>query len=99
MGFPQTNFGSLVQALYDIKEGIARGLWVDSPLDSKGETPGLGPRSSDIGAISTSSHRFSHRPQTHRQFVDTPYHMIQHDQYILIAPIRPMGPTYLHLPP
>ena len=38
MGFPQTDFGSLVQALYGIEDGIARGLWVDSSLSE----PGLG---------------------------------------------------------
>ena len=60
MGFPHTDFGSLVQALYGIEEGIARGLWVGfSPLDSKGKKPGSGPRSSDISVIGTSSHRFS----------------------------------------
>ena len=43
------------------------GLWANSsPPDSKGKKPGSGSRSSDIGAIGTSSHRFSHRPQTHR---------------------------------
>ena len=41
MGFPQTEFGSLVQALYGIEEGIARGLWADSsPPDSKGKKRG-----------------------------------------------------------
>ena len=30
MGFPHTNFGSLVQALYGIEEGIARRLWFES---------------------------------------------------------------------
>ena len=74
MGFPQTDFGSLVQVLYGIKEGIARGLSVDtSSPNSKGKKPGSGPRSSYIGAIGTSSHRFSLRPQTHRQFGDIPY--------------------------
>ena len=35
MGFPHTDFGSLVQALYGIEEGIARGLWPESsPSDS-----------------------------------------------------------------
>ena len=64
MGFPQTKFGSFVQALYGIEEGIARGLWVDSSLpDSEGKKPGSGPKSSNIGAIGTSSHRFSRRPQ------------------------------------
>ena len=78
MGFPHTNFGSLVQALYGIKEGIDRGLWADSsPLDSKGKNPRSSPRSSDIGVIGTSSHRFSRRPQTHRQSANTPYRMIQ----------------------
>ena len=63
MGFPQTDFGSLVQAHYGIEEGIAIGLWADSsPPDSKGKKPRLGPRSSDIGAIGTSRDRFSRRP-------------------------------------
>ena len=36
--FPQTDFGSLVQALYGIEDGIARRLWVDSSFsDSKGK--------------------------------------------------------------
>ena len=60
MGFPQTDFGSLVQALYGIEEGISRGLWADSsPSDSKGKKPGVGPKSSDIGTIvhqATDSH-------------------------------------------
>ena len=52
MGFPQTDFGSLVQALYGIEEGISRGLWADfSPSDLKGKKPGSGPRPSDVGAI------------------------------------------------
>ena len=52
MGFPQTYFGSLVQALYSIEEGISRGLWANfSPLDSKLKKPGSGPRPSDVGAI------------------------------------------------
>ncbi|RVW36985.1 hypothetical protein CK203_099638 [Vitis vinifera] len=39
MGFPHTDFGSLVQTLYGIEEGIARGLWSESsPIDSKGRS-------------------------------------------------------------
>ena len=35
MGFPHTDFGSLVQALYGIEEDITRGLWSESsPTDS-----------------------------------------------------------------
>ena len=74
IGFPQTEFGSLVQALYGIGEGIAKGLWADSsPPYSKGKKPGSGLRSSDIGDIGTSSHRFSRWPQTHKQFANIPY--------------------------
>ena len=66
MGFPQTDFGSLVQALYGNEEGITRGLWANSsPPNSKGKKSGSSPRSSDIGAIGKSSHRFSRLPQTH----------------------------------
>ena len=61
MGFPQIDFGSLVQALYGIEEGISRGLWADSsPSDSKGKNPRLGPRPSDVGAIGMTRHRSSH---------------------------------------
>ena len=77
MGFPQTDFGSLVQALYGIEEGISRGLWADSsPSDSKGKKPGSGPRPSDVGAIGMTGHRSSRHPPFQRQFSDTPYQMI-----------------------
>ena len=57
MGFPHTDFGSLVQALYGIEEGISKGLWVNfSPSDSKGKKPGSGPRPSDVGAIGMKRH-------------------------------------------
>ena len=40
MGFPHTDFGFLVQALFAIKEGITRGLWLkSSPTDSKRKKP------------------------------------------------------------
>ena len=75
MGFPRIDFRSLVQALYGIEEVIARGLWVDSsPQDSKGKKPRS--RSSVIGAIAILSHRFSRRPQTHRQSTNIPYQMV-----------------------
>ena len=100
MGFPQTDFGSLVQALYGIEEGISRGLWADSsPSDSKGKKPRSGPRPSDVGAIGMTGHRSPRHPPFQRQFSDTPYQMIQRDQYRPTTPFRPAGPTYLHLPP
>ena len=100
MGFPQTDFGSLVQALYGIEEGISRGLWADSsPSDSKGRKPGSGPKPSDVGAIGMIEHRSPRHPPFQRQFSDTPYQMIQRDQYRPTTHFRPAGPTYLHLPP
>ena len=100
MGFPQTDFGSLVQALYGIEEGICKGLWVDSsPSDSKGKKPRSGPRPSDVGAIGMTRHRTPHHPSFQRQFSDTPYQMIQRDQYKPATPFKPAGPTYLHPPP
>ena len=77
MGFPQTDFGSLVQALYGIEEGISRGLWADSsPSNSKGKKPGSGPRPSDVGAIGMTEHRSPRHPPFQRQVSDTPYQMI-----------------------
>ena len=100
MGFPQTYFGSLVQALYGIEEGISRGLWADSsPSDSKGKKPGSGPRPSDVGAIGMTGHRSPRHPPFQRQFSDTPYQMIGRGQYRPATPFRPVGPTFLHQPP
>ena len=100
MGFPQTDFGLFFQALYGIEEGISRGLWGDSsPSDSKGKKPGSGPRPSDVSAIGMTRHRSSRHPSFQRQFSDTPYQMIQRDQYRLATPFRLARPTYPHPPP
>ncbi|RVW64709.1 hypothetical protein CK203_058021 [Vitis vinifera] len=57
VGVPFTDFGSLVMALYDVEDGITRGLWADSsPSDVKGKKPFIGPRPTEVGAISSSSH-------------------------------------------
>ena len=93
MGFPHTDFGSLVQDLYVIEEGISRGLWADSsPSDSKGKKPGSGPRPSDVGAIGRIRHWSPRHLLFQRQFSDTPYQMIQRDQYRPATPFRPLGP-------
>ena len=43
IGFPHTDFGSLLQALYGIEGGIVRGLWPESsPSDPKGKNPSGG---------------------------------------------------------
>ena len=87
MGFPHTEFGSLVQALYGIEEGISRGLCADSsPSDSNGKKPGLGPRPSDVGAIGMTRHRSPPHLPFQRQFLDTLtrlYDKISTDQLLL----------------
>ncbi|RVW78448.1 hypothetical protein CK203_051426 [Vitis vinifera] len=48
------NFRSLVQALYGIEEGIAKGLWPESsPTDSNGKKPSRGQRPGNVGAINS----------------------------------------------
>ena len=65
MGFPHTDFESLVQALYGIEEGIARGLWSESsPSNSKGKKPLGGQRLGDVGVISLAGLRPPRRYQT-----------------------------------
>ena len=65
MGFPRTDFGSLVQALYGIEEVIARGLWSESsPIDSKGKKPLEGQRPRDVGTINSVGLRPPIRYQT-----------------------------------
>ena len=58
VGVPLIDFGSLVSALYDVEDGISRGLWTDSSLsDIKGKKPFVGQRSVDVSAIGSSSQR------------------------------------------
>ena len=100
MGFPQTGFGSLVQALYSIEEDISRGLWEESfPSDSKGKNLGSVPKPSNVGAIGMTRNRSPRHPSFQRWFSDTPYQMIQWDQYKSATPFRLVGPTYLHISP
>ena len=67
------------------------------PLKLKREEAGVRP--SDVGTIGMMGHRSPHRPQTQRQFSDTSYQMIKHDQYRPAIPIRSAGPAYLHPSP
>ena len=54
MGVPIMDYGALLNALYGIKDGIARGLWVDSSSsDSKGKKPSGSYRPGEVGAISS----------------------------------------------
>ena len=80
--------------------GIAKGLWADSSSsDSKGKKSRSGSKPSDVGTIGTTGHMPSRRPPSQRQFLETPYQMIQQDQYRPAAPYRPTGLTYLHPAP
>ena len=97
MGFPHTDFGSLVQALYGIEEGIARGLWPESsPIDSKGKKPSGGQRSGDVGTISSVGMRPPRHYRTVGQTFGFYYPPSPHEQYRPPVPSRPMTPTYLH---
>ena len=98
MRFPHTDFGSLVQALYGIEEGITRGLWLESsPFDSKGKKSLRGQRLGDVGAISLVGMRPPRRYQIVGQTFGFYYPPSPHMQYRPPAPSRPMTPTYLHL--
>ena len=72
VGVPFADFGSLVMALYDVEDGISRGLWVDSsPNDVKGKKPFIGQRSTDVSAIGSSSQRPPRRYQPVSQLLET----------------------------
>ena len=93
MGFPHRDFGSLVQALYGIEEGIARGLWPESsPSDPKGKKPLGGQRPGDVGTISSAGSRSPRRYQTFGQTSGAYYPQ----RYVQYRPPRPMAPIYLH---
>ena len=68
MGFPHMDFRFLVQSLYGIEEGIARGLWPNSfPSDLKGKKPSEGQRPGDVGTISSVGSRSPRRYKTFGQ--------------------------------
>ena len=57
VGVPFTDFGSLVLALYDVEDGISRGLCSESSLvDAKGKKP-VGRQRLDVGTIISTSQR------------------------------------------
>ncbi|RVW92755.1 hypothetical protein CK203_042622 [Vitis vinifera] len=59
-------------ALYDVEDGISRGLWTDSsPSDIKGKKPFVGPRPVDVSAIGSSSQRPPRRHQPVPQLLET----------------------------
>ena len=80
-GYPSQTFDSLVLALYDVDDGISRGLWIDSSSgDVKGKKPFGGHRSVDVSAISFTSQRplrcylpAPQFPKTHPSYVPHQY--------------------------
>ena len=97
MGFTHTNFGSLVQALYGIQKGIARGMWPkSSSFDSNGKKPLGEQRLRDVSTISSVGLRPPKRYQTVGQ-TSGAYYPPPYVQYKPPTSSRPMTPTYLHL--
>ncbi|WKA08452.1 hypothetical protein VitviT2T_026174 [Vitis vinifera] len=94
VGAPFTDFGSLVMALYDVEDGISRGLWTDSSSsDVKGKKPFVGQRSTDVSAISSSSQRPPRRHQSIPQFPEPHLSYASH-QYRPRAPRPAYDQTY-----
>ena len=91
------DFGSLVQALYGIKKGIARGLWPESsPSALKGKKPVIGQKSRKVSAVRP-------RPPRYYQIVGQTfgiyYPLSPYVQYRPPIPSRSLSPTYLHPAP
>ena len=69
---PFTNFGYLVLALYDVEDGISRGLWFNFFLvDTKGKKPSGEHILVDVGAITSISQRSSKHHQPIPQLIWT----------------------------
>ncbi|WKA05482.1 hypothetical protein VitviT2T_023446 [Vitis vinifera] len=95
VGVPFTDFGSLVMALYDVEDGITRGLWADSsPSDVKGKKPFIRPRPTEVGAISSSSQRPFRRHQPIPQFSE-PHSSYASHQYRPRAPRPAYDQTHM----
>ena len=95
VGVPFTDFGSLVLALYDVEDGISRGLWTDSSLgDVKGKKPFRGQRSVDVSAIDSTSQRPPRRHLQALQFPETHHSYVPH-QYRPRAPHPTYDQTYM----
>ena len=82
MGFPYTDFGSLVKDLNGLEKGIARGLWSESfPSDSNGKKPLGRQRQGDVDAISSVGLRPPRHYQTVGQTFGLYYPPSPHVQY------------------
>ena len=87
MVVPIMDYRALIEAMYGIEDGMARGLWSDSSSsDSKGKKPSGSYRPGEVGAISSfklgdpglSMHLLCRTglPTLRVQFsIDLPYHL------------------------
>ena len=96
MRFSHTDFGSLVQALYGIEEGITKGLWSESSyFDLKRKKPLRGQRLGDVDAIGSAGLRPPRRYQTIGQTFGLYYPPSPHVQYRPREPSRSYDQTYM----
>nr|CAN67366.1 hypothetical protein VITISV_007976 [Vitis vinifera] len=94
VGVPFIDFGSLVSALYNVEDGISRGLWTySSPSDIKGKKPFVGQRSMDVSTIGSSSQRPLMRHQPIPQLSE-PHSSYAPHQYRPRAPRPAYDQTY-----
>ena len=94
-GYPSQTFDSLVLALYDVDDGISRGLWIDSsPGDVKRKKPFGGHRSVDVSAIGSTSQRPLRHYLPAPQFPETHPSYAPH-QYRPWAPRPTSDQTYM----
>ena len=95
VGVPFTNFGSLALALYDVEDGIYRGLWRDSSLDDvKGKKLSERQRSADMSAISSTRQRPPRRHHPVPQLTRT-HISYAPQQYRPRAPHQTYNQTYM----
>ena len=92
---PFIDFGSVVLALYDVEDGISRGLWTDSsPSDVKRKKPSGGQRSIDVNAINSTNQRLLRRHQPVPQLPGT-HSSYPPQQYRSQAPHQTYDHTYM----
>ena len=90
MGVPIMDYRVLIEALYGIQDGMARGLWSDSSSsDSKEKKPSGSNRPGEVGAISSFRHG-APRPQ----YASIRPHRTSYAQSLVMY--RPSIPHILH---
>ena len=102
VGIPLTYFDYLVLDLYDVEDGIYRGLWTDSsPIDVKEKKPFRGQRSVDVSVISYTSQRPLRRHSSLGLALFMHLNSIGHKRLfkLMIGPTRHLHYHCLTMPP